>query len=185
MGLGNSAEEKSEVNRKIYNIKRKHCWNSVTLLYLKGKLCCCCKQWFHSKCIVIQMNIRHISWIFSIFCIVNYKWGFYLKHFYVNNAIATQNFIRKVVWYIIMIIHNIWLGSLFYCSFFIFIYILSTGSRVESVTRQIMTSREHQDHLVWLPAFWEPWLVRTLYIWKMTLVVYVAHKKNFIVTHRR
>ena len=46
---------------------------------------------------------------------------------------------------------------------FLCISVLSTGSRVESVTRQIMTLREHQDHLVWLPGFWVAWLDRILF----------------------
>ena len=116
------------------------------------------------------MNTRHISCIFCTYLNLIYLLRFYQnlmfwRKYAVYSCISTVCIIQfpniLVIFQIsiILILKRYFLVSIL----IVFTMKVSTGSRVESVTRQIMTLREHQDHLVWLPGFWVAWLDRILF----------------------
>ena len=119
------------------------------------------------------MNTRHISCIFCTYLNLIHLSRFYLNLIFwkINIFFAVYSCISTV--YIIqfsniLVIFQISIVRILKRYFLVSILIfftmkVSTGSRVESVTRQIMTLREHQDHLVWLPGFWVAWLDRILF----------------------
>ena len=116
------------------------------------------------------MNTRHISCIFCTYLNLIYLLRFYLNLIfwrkyrglllYIYSLYNTApNILVEFHVSIILILKRYFLVSIL----IVFTMKVSTGSRVESVTRQIMTLREHQDHLVWLPGFWVAWLDRILF----------------------